>query len=289
MKKFQWVSVIFVLLGTLFLACSTVVPLLQGAKIQQPAVDFQEVKIAALSFDKVDLLFNIKIKNPNQIAIKLNGFDYNLSLNDSRFLSGKQDRKMELKALGETTIQLPLSLNFKDMYRTVRSLQSSDSSKYALECGFVFNLPILGSKRIPVRKSGDIPLLKIPSLKLHALRLKGLSLTRADLQLEIEVVNTNALPLSLGKLNYELDMNNARWLTGTSEMKKELKQKNKNILKLPLSLNLLELGNSVYQVIRGNKAFEYQLKGNMNLSSAKYLLPESVLPFDLTGKIHLEK
>jgi len=165
-KGFYFVILSITLLIPLMLnSCSA----LQGfvsEKVKEPKVDFIGAKLSGLSFDAVDLLFDLKIENPNRIGVKLAGFDYDLMLDGSSFVKGNQDKGIEIPSAGEETIQLPVSLRFADIYRTFENLKDQGASNYQIKCGFSFNVPVLGAVRVPVSKSGEFPLIKLPKLSL---------------------------------------------------------------------------------------------------------------------------
>ncbi|GAB4377269.1 MAG: hypothetical protein Kow0042_24760 [Calditrichia bacterium] len=270
--------------GILGVGCTTVKELV---KIQKPDVSVEQVRVTGLSFDGTDLLFDIKIRNPNQLSATLFGFDYNLFINETSFLQGKQDTEQRIEALGESHIQLPISLSFKDLYQTVQTLRDKDSSAYRLECGFTFDLPVLGATRIPLTQKGTLPLPKLPTLAVRNLRLKNLGFTRADLELELEIFNPNAFSVILEKLNYSFLVNNQNWATGLTEQSNRISAKTSSTFTLPLSLNILEMGQSITHLLTGNTSLDYQFRGEVDFSTSLQLLGKTHLPFEKSGKINL--
>ena len=54
-----------------------------------------------------------------------------------------------------------------------------------------FEIPVLCTVEVPVEHQGEVPLLKLPSLMPHTLRVERIGLSSADIILEIEVENPN--------------------------------------------------------------------------------------------------
>ncbi|MFQ6116309.1 MAG: LEA type 2 family protein, partial [bacterium] len=187
------------------------------ANIQRPRVTFAGARLDGLSLEAVDLLFDLKISNPNPVGIKLAGFDYDFLLNGSGFVHGEQDRALEIPAHGENIVQIPLSLRFAEVYKTFKSLRDQDTTRYQINAGVSFELPFLGKQRIPVSKEGTIPLLKLPKLRVESLKLNGLSLSGADLQLNVLLKNPNVFSFTLNRIGYQLEINDKRWMTGDLE------------------------------------------------------------------------
>ena len=257
--------------------------------VKKPDVNVSNVKISGMSFDAVDLVFNIDIANPNGMGISLAGFDYGLNINGNSFLSGNNTDGLKIPANGSHAIQLPLTLKFKDIYQTFTSIRGQDTSGYELKAGFSFDLPVLGAVRVPVSKSGNVPLLKLPSVQMGGLKLNRINLTSADLELGIKIDNPNAFGMILNKLNYNFAVNGQTWGTGVTSAAMSVGQKGESEVKIPLSLNFLQIGTSVYQLLKGNNALDYKLTGDVNLGSTLPLLQDLQLNFDRNGNVNLQR
>lgn len=261
----------------------------QLANIQQPTLDVQNVRMTGLSFDAVDLAFDIKIQNPNPLAASLAGFDFDFQINDASFLKGQQDKQVTVQAMGESTIEIPISLNFKDLYSTFQALKNQDSSGYKLLGGLSFNLPVLGATRIPMSKSGKVPNLKLPSVSIGSLKLNKITLTSADLELKLNVDNPNSFNFLMNKLNYDFVVNGKTWVKGLSQNQMQVKEKGASAVAIPISLNFLDMGTAIYQMITGNQKLNYQLKGMVDLNSSLPLLGQVSLPIDRAGEINITR
>ena len=270
----------------LFGGCAT---LQQIASVQQPKLDVQNVRVTGMSFDDIDLAFDIRIQNPNALAANMAGFDFDFQINDASFLKGQQNQQLTIQAMGESKIEIPISLNFKKLYNTYQALKSQDSSAYKLLCGLSFNLPVLGPTRIPVSKSGNLPNLKLPDVSIGSLKLNKISLSGADLDLKLKVKNANTFSFLLNKLNYDFAVNGKTWVTGLSQQQMQVKEKGESTVSIPISLNFLEVGTAIYQMINGNQKLDYQLKGDLDLNTSLPLLKQVSLPLDRVGKINISK
>jgi len=168
-----------VVLITGAISCSSVQELLETG-VQKPKVEFVGMKLTGLSFYDLDLLFDLKVTNPNVVGITLAGFDYDFLINSRSFVNGNQDKGITIASHGESRIQIPVSLQFADIYQTVTNLGSQDSTTYQINTGFSFELPVLGVQRVPVSHSGSIPLLELPSVSIGSLKLLSLKFTVVD-------------------------------------------------------------------------------------------------------------
>ncbi len=283
--KYFGVPAVIITLAALF-QCTAVKEL---ARMKKPQLSVQQMRMTGLSFQNVDLAFDVKIDNPNSLSISLEGFDYDFLINDNQFLKGAQETKTTIQARQASIVEVPVSLSFQDIYDTYQSLKTTDSSSYQIKMGLKFNLPIIGETRIPVSTSGYLPLLKIPTVKVESLSLKKMSLSGADLELKVRVENANALRLVMNNFNYRFNVNGQNWLQGKTSRPVDIQSAGNSTVTLPVTLNLLQMGQSVYQLLSGSQAVKYQFQGNMDLSSSNQLLKQVNLPFNKSGELKISR
>jgi LEA14-like dessication related protein len=281
--------IIAILLLLDFYSCSTLNTILNQMNVQKPTVNITNAKIVKLSFNDLDLLFDIEINNPNTIGINLAGFDYELLINDNSFISGNQPDQLEIPANNKNSIQLPVKLTFIDIYNTFVDLKNKNNSKYQLKCGLNFNLPVLGETRIPISKSGNIPLLKLPSIKFSTVKLNNIDLTGANLLLEVKFKNPNSFSMLIDQMNYNFDVNGKSWLTGSANQKTSTNKNDESTIQIPVSLDFLQMGSSLFQLISGGKNLNYNFSGNLDIKNSHPLLEHLSLPFNQSGKFDILK
>jgi LEA14-like dessication related protein len=137
-------------------ACTTLGGL---ANVVEPEVDITDVKLLGTTLTGADLLFEFRVDNPNAVALVLDGIGYQLSLNNERLLDGTRDQQTRIEANGRSTVQLPVSIKFADLYRVIQSFEGRRGSPdYALDADFRFDVPVLGSVTVPVTQKGEIPI-----------------------------------------------------------------------------------------------------------------------------------
>lgn len=128
------------------------------ADVVQPAVDVTDVKLLGTTLTGADLLFEFRVDNPNAVALVLDAIGYKLRLNGQPLLDGRRDQRTRIAANGRSTVELPVTLRYEDVYRVIRSFEGRQRPDYALDADFRFDVPILGAVTVPVTKRGEIPL-----------------------------------------------------------------------------------------------------------------------------------
>lgn len=270
------------------LSCASVDEFVQST-FRKPEVSFSGAKITDLSFQRVDLLFDLNINNPNALGIKMDGFDYDFHLNGNSFVKGEQTDGLEIASEAQSTVRIPVSLAFADIYQTFSDLKGQDSTRYNIACGFSFDLPVLGKQRIPVSKQGSLPMLKLPSVSIHSLKLDNLSFTGADLTLKLDIENPNAFSFDLNKIDYTFQVNGQPWLQGISNKVGAVGAKGGSTLALPISLNILQIGQSVRKVLTSDEPLSYELAGDLGIATSLPFLGDVALPFAKNGSVSISR
>ena len=290
MKTFRQ-SVLRILAGVivLFPSCSSVRDLMKSAHIRPPVVEVESTRLASLTFSGLGLLFDLKISNPNKIGLKLSGFHYELFINNRSFVSGEQFRGLEIAAQGNSTVHLPVNVEYKRLFETFRSLIGEERSSYELRCVFSFDVPVLGDVSVPVSKEGEFPVLRFPKITLDALRIVRLGLTTASLELNLLLSNPNPIGLSVEDLAYALSINGQTWASGSEIETTVIPSNGKGILRVPIDIKLLEVGRSAYALIDQEESLGYRLIGAVGFSTTLPLMGRTNLPFELSGNLRIQK
>lgn len=282
----KYLPIITMILLWLFFSCSTIQRL---TNIQNPKLSVKTVRITDFDFSDIYLTFDLQVENPNNLSITLAGFDYHLFLNSQSFLKGNQKNTLGIKSNETTIIEIPLSLNYKNIYQTYQTLKDEDSISYKVDFGLNFMLPIVGETRLPLSTKGNVPLIKAPPIKLNSITLKKLNLSGAEILLYLQIINPNFFEFKLNGLNYNLKFNGNPVASGQDNNQQIFKGKSENLLKLPISLNFLQMGETTYQLFTGSNEVNYDIDGNLNISISSLLVKNLELPFQKSGNLGIQK
>lgn len=259
------------------------------SSIKNPTANITNTEISGLSFTKIDLIFDVKIDNPNNIAIDLAGVDYGFKINNNSLLNGQMNDPLSIAAMGSSRIEIPVSINYKDLYQAIKSLSEKDNSIYTFDGGLSFNLPALGNVRIPILASGEIPLLKLPWIKLNKIALKSYSWSSASLELEMEITNYAGVNILFDKLDYGLNVAGNSWVSGNIAEQISLNPKGEKIVKIPFKLNFIEMGRSLYDIVVGDAELNYSFDGSADLLIDHPLFKKENFEFEDLSKIKIFK
>jgi LEA14-like dessication related protein len=254
----------------------------------KPTAEVTNVRLANINFEQADLVFDLAVENRNPVALKLSGLNYNLKIENQSVVSGVAASGMQIKASSTSTVELPVSLKFDDLKKLPGELMNKDSIVYQLDTQFVVNLPVIGDMTIPVSKQGELPVPKLPRIKIKDVKIKKLGFTEANIVAQVEIDNPNAFDLGLSDMNYKLNINQQTWGQGKISQSSSIPKKGKGTIDIPVTLNLLSMGPAVYTLLSKKQAFEYHLVGGVTLDTGIELLRNYTMPLDIKGKSALQ-
>jgi LEA14-like dessication related protein len=257
--------------------------------IHKPEVRIDDTELEALSFSGLTLRFDMEIRNPNPIGISLSGFDYELQIEGTPFVSGEVDEKVTIAARDRSVVPLPVELGFEELVRAIRELEDREEAAYQLSAGFSFDLPVLGRVRIPVSSEGSIPILRVPGLEVRSLRLNSISLAGASLELELELRNRNNFKVFIESLEYRFRVDGRDWASGMRQERVRIGENDAAGLTIPVELDFAAVGGSVYQMILGAEALQYTLEANVDVGTSLRVLKTASLPFEVAGQLGIQR
>ena len=279
-------SAAVVLVCCVFLSCTAVRDAVTERIMRPPSVRIVSAEITDLSFTGARVLFDVKITNPNSLGFTLDGFQYDLLIEDESFLRGRQDGRVVIEAGGSSTVPLPLAFEYAAVYRALEHLIQNDGASYVLEMTCFFDLPVLGRVEVPARAEGTVPLLKPPDLSLRSVRVTRVGLTSADFVIEAALDNPNPFAFEVSLFRYELLVNRKTWAEGQAHGL-DIREKQVALLSFPVTVNYSEVSESLYGLLATGKKTIAVLKGSVDILTPLPLLGEVSLPFEIEGEIPL--
>jgi LEA14-like dessication related protein len=226
--------------------------------IKKPEVSVQKVNVTGITLSGMDVAFVLAVKNPNPLGITLDGLSYKLDIEDKKLLSGKSGQKLKLAANGSSSLTLPLSLAYKEMFDGASALVKQDKVRYALGGEIDFGL-----FKLPYKTSGTLDIPSLPKVSIGKLRIKRVTLSGLDIEVGLDLKNSNRFPLRLQGINYDLKVANATIAHGKSLAPVTLGAGKQGRLALGMSLGYRELSGVISRLKGGGKvpvAFEGKMK-----------------------------
>ena len=261
--------------------------LAKHADTVKPTARLVGTRLANIDFKQADLVFDLAIENQNPVAIDLASLNYDLIIEDQSLVSGVTAQGLQIKAASTSNVQLPVTLKFDDLRKLPGELWNKDAFAYRLETRFVVDLPIIGNYAIPVTKTGELPVPKVPEIRVKGIQVKNLGLRAAELVAQVEIENPNAFSLSFSDFDYQLNVNRQEWGQGNIRQGGSIPEKSSGTVDIPLKLDLMRMGQTAYKLLSNKQPLEYQLKGGITLDTGIEMLRNYSMPVDISGKAAL--
>lgn len=283
MKK----TILLIALPLFISGCQTLQNLADS--IRKPSLSITDVRVTDFAFDEIELTYDVQVDNPNSVAVQMLGYDYDFNINGNDFLNGDQRKKLRIESSGESTFELPMRLNFNELYNLFSGLRGEDEADYDLAANLNFDLPVLGETTLPLKKAGSIPMLKIPKVNVSSLKVEDVNLTRANLSLNLDVDNPNGFGLLVKALKYDLNVNGRNWVAGNSSKNLTIDKNNNGELTVPISVNIAQIGTSVVRLLNNSGDIKFKLNGDFDFGATHPLLENlsTKFSFDEAGDVPL--
>lgn len=282
-RRASGILLLIVLLSIIY-GCAS----LEGVlNLSRPTAKIEQVEMTGLDFDQVDLLLYVRVENPNPVGARLAGLDYDFLIEEASIVTGKLEKGIDLKAGGSSLVEVPVSLGFSQIFTTVESAAQRDELAYGINLGLAFALPGYGTVRVPLEHRGTLPVPRLPDLGIDSLRVTRVSLTRIDLEVNMKVINPNAFDIRLSGLSYDLSVAGRSWVEGRQGPDLSFTAKEESVAVLPLSLNIVEVGRSVVDMLSGNRTLDYHFSGQTTIDTGLPLLKDYLFSFDSGGEARI--
>lgn len=273
----------------LLTALTSCAALRDAANVQEPQVRYSNMSIQNINFDGVTLLFDFDVTNPNRLDVSAESYNYEFFINGQSFISGTQEERLEIGSESTSTVQVPVSMTFSNLYDSFRSVLQQDSISYRMDTAVSFSLPVLGMRTVPVQAGGDLPIPKVPRIQFGDFEMKRLSFSGADIDISFRISNPNPFGITLAGADYTLRVNGSEWLDTRLGESIRVDGSDAREITIPLELSASQMGSALVEMMSGKKEFEYRLTGQARMSAdIEGFTQEQSIPFDLEGVLNLD-
>lgn len=121
-----------------------------------PEIELSNVRFMPSGLFAQDVELELRLRNPNDFSLPLDGLSYRLDVNNSRLVEGRSDEAVTIPRLGDVLYPVKASTNVLDILDQVLNFSSSGVS---YRISGVAYLGRFFPKGVPYDKSGRIGLL----------------------------------------------------------------------------------------------------------------------------------
>ena len=254
--------------------------------LKKPKAEIAGVHLGDFNIDAATLLFDVKVTNPYKVPLPLANVDYMLTCDNMRFLSGNADIQDTIPSGESKTVSIPAQINFMETLQILKQIKPGSIVPYTADLGMSVNPPGADRLRLPLSKSGELPIPAIPDVAIQEIRWKELSLDSASGVIRLNVANPNAFPFDLTKLSYALSLADVDVASaGIDQNVSFAESGGANTLEIPVSFSPRALGLAAFKMLMGDGA-GYMLDGLMDVETPYGSIP---MPLKASGKTLFKK
>lgn len=97
------------------------------ATLQSPRVSLVDLRIVSLTLFEQRYALQIRIQNPNPVALPITGMNFRLDVNDTELGNGVSNQAMTVPAYGDAVMQIKLVSNLARILDQMRSLEGGNA------------------------------------------------------------------------------------------------------------------------------------------------------------------
>ncbi len=172
--------------------------------VKPPIVKIHGIDVESFDFEKINLLFDMKVTNPNGFELNFSSLNYTVTSAGTEIVHGALPTPvMNLPANKTSIVRVPVSVELANLAPLLSKIRAKEEIPYRFSTESKFHF--LGLK-IPVRvsRNGLMPALRKPSWRFRKVRYVKGPPSWMELSFEVDNPNTFELPLEelSGALKY---------------------------------------------------------------------------------------
>lgn len=250
-----------------------------------PRARIVDIRFDEITLKSFSLVFDVEVTNRSSLPIPLASLDYELASDGVSFFAGQQELDGAVPANASRTLSLPATVNYSQLLLVLADAKLGKVVPYEAELGVALSLPVIDKYRLPLRKTGKLPLPAPPNVELLGIQWDKLTLDHAGGTLRLRLTNPNdfemtldgmAMTLALGGMAVgDIAAARAVGLSGGGGA---------GDLTLPLSFSPRKLGLVAIRMLTGSST--YALKGEI---SANTEYGRMRIPIARAGRVSLSR
>jgi hypothetical protein len=248
-------------------------PNMRELKDLLPEVQFDELKVDDIDFQRLEAKFVLDVTNPYPVELDLAETSWKLGLAGSPFLDGTNEKGTLIAASETSKVRIPFTMRWADAFAVVSQAREADTMPYTLDADLGFDSPV-GRVDVPLHREGDMPALHAPKISLKGLRVAGLDLAKqtATIEVDLGLDSEQASALTFEAFEYGLKLAGNDVASGRAQVGSV--QDSKTVT-LPADIRLVALGEAAIEALTKKKPVKVRLTGDASVGT-----PFGVVPFD---------
>jgi LEA14-like dessication related protein len=122
-----------------------------------PSIALANVELVRPGLLRQDLVLDLRIGNPNNFDIPIDGLTFRLDIDGQPFAEGYSNQRLTVPRLSEVSIPVAATTDTFAIVRQIMSLGDRQEIRYRMH-GYAYIAELAGSRRIPYEREGTLSL-----------------------------------------------------------------------------------------------------------------------------------
>lgn len=248
------------------------------------AISLEEKQIQDLSPKGLTQVFYVNLTNSSSKDYYLSSYNYRFVVNQKEYfrLNTPLESELRVEAAKKTLLALPVKITYELLFQTIDELDKLDMASYYMMGEMVFS-DERGKKKgeLPFALNGEIPLFRVPGIRLSDLGIKALTVGGADLDFKLTLVNENGFMLGIERIRYDLKFGDHHVKRGQILGEKSIDAHGEEIFSLPLLLDFFDTGQDLRELFQQSR-LDCRFEGEIEILTK---WGRVVVPVDVSSQI----
>ena len=147
----------FLLFAALCFGLAACAPI-EEEEVLPPRISLSDLRFLKGGAFEQPVEVDLRVSNPNNFDINLEGLTFELEINESHFADGNSNQDVTLPRLGDAKVPVTATTTLVDLIRQALLFGESGEVRFRLE-GFAYVSTGFGSRRVPIESEGSLKLL----------------------------------------------------------------------------------------------------------------------------------
>lgn len=122
-----------------------------------PRISVANIELTQPGLLRQDFNLDLRIANPNNVDIPLEGLTFHLDVDGQPFAEGQSNERVTLPRLSEISMPVKASTDTFSLVRQIMTLGQRDKISYRIS-GYAYVSGIAGARRVPYERKGSLAL-----------------------------------------------------------------------------------------------------------------------------------
>jgi len=283
-RIFIILSILVIIIGSFYLFIRFKLSNKELTEYIFPNVEIANVKLVNITDKHINLIAYFTVNNPAPIGITIDSIRYIVHIGGKKILNSTYTHSVHLSASGQSKIDVPLTLYYKNMQAIVNRLQREhkDSITHVFDITLYSNL--FPGKAFHIERVSELPFLYIPDIKILKTKIAKIDIQGITLDLKALIGNKNNFSFTCKNISYQLKFENHKAMKGFIPGKVILSAKDSTLVNIPLKINFNETEKSLIDLIRKGKHFRYDITLHVQLETSNHSLNGSKVIIEASGE-----